>query len=69
MARFPVRTLAVLTLSAAAGHLVADLLAGAEPRFDAGIYAPERFGDKAHEQDWLEAQVSGAPSRYYLQAN
>ena len=58
-----------LTLSAAAGHIVTDLLAGTEPRFDASIYAPERFGAQAADEDWLKQQVSGAPSRYYLQSN
>ena len=58
-----------VTLSAAAGHIVADLVAGTEPRFDASIYAPERFGAQAADEDWLKQQVSGAPSRYYLQSN
>lgn len=57
-----------VTLSAAAGHMVADMLAGTEPRFDACIYAPERFGEKADEEDWLKGRVAHAPSSYYLQS-
>ena len=57
-----------VTLSAAAGHIVADMLAGIEPRFDASLYAPERFGSKANDEAWLKRGVSRAPSFYYAQS-
>jgi len=58
-----------VTLSAAAGHMVADMLAGAEPRFDAAPYAPQRFGGKARDEGWLKGRASQAPSSYYLQSS
>src|SRR5689334_9892768 len=36
-----------VTLSAMTGRLVADLVAGAPPRFEAGLYDPSRFADRA----------------------
>lgn len=58
-----------VTLSAAAGHIIADMLSGAEPRFDAAPYAPERFGGRARSEDWLKARVTHAPSSYYTKGH
>ncbi len=56
-----------VTLSAAAGHMVADILEGKPSRFETGRYAPERFGEKARDKAWLQREVSGAPSSSYRQ--
>lgn len=51
-----------VTISGGTGHIVADLLAGSEPRFPIDIYATDRFGDKARDAEWLSQQISGSPS-------
>ena len=58
-----------VTVSGASGHIVADLVAGDPPRFDAAPYAPERFGARAGDLDWVKAEVSATPSRYYIEAH
>ena len=58
-----------VTYSAGAGHIIADLVAGAEPRFPAANFEPGRFGDKAHDIAWLKAEVSAVVSRGYRQTN
>ena len=58
-----------VTISAAAGHLIADLVTGAEPRFPAAAYAPERFGDAARDPRWLHRRLADAPSLFYRGAN
>ena len=58
-----------VTISAAAGHMVADFIAGTEPRFDPTLFAPDRFGDKAKDTDWLKRSVSDVVGRGYQQVN
>jgi 4-methylaminobutanoate oxidase (formaldehyde-forming) len=58
-----------VTYSAAAGHMVADLVAGATPRFDPKAFLPERFGDKAKDVDWVRQAVSQVVSQGYRQVN
>ncbi len=58
-----------VTISAAAGHVIADMLEGVEPRFETTLYEPGRFGDKARDKDWLIAQAAAAPSSYYKDVN
>ncbi len=58
-----------VTYSAAAGHMVADFVAGAEPRFEAASLAPGRFGDKARDAEWLCREVSAVVSRGYRETN
>jgi 4-methylaminobutanoate oxidase (formaldehyde-forming) len=58
-----------VTWSAMAGRLIADLVAGAEQRFDAGRYDPLRFGGRGADLDWLQAQVSGIVSQGYRNQN
>lgn len=58
-----------VTLSGASGHIIADMIEDVTPRFDASDYEPDRFGDKVTDIDWLKHEVSGTPSRYYLEAN
>ncbi|MFQ5761285.1 MAG: NAD(P)/FAD-dependent oxidoreductase, partial [Acidiferrobacterales bacterium] len=58
-----------VTLSAAAGDIVADMVLGTAPRFAHARYAPDRFGDNAADESWLRARVADAPSGYYRQAN
>jgi 4-methylaminobutanoate oxidase (formaldehyde-forming) len=58
-----------VTYSAAAGHLIADMLAGTAPRFDAAAFVPERFGDKAKDTAWLQREISAVVSRGYRQTN
>ena len=58
-----------VTYSAAAGHLIADLIAEADPRFDAASFVPERFGDKAKDLVWLQGEISAVVSRGYRQTN
>lgn len=54
-----------VTISGATGHIIADLLAGAEPRFSTDIYATDRFGEKARNPEWLEQKISDSPSGNY----
>src|SRR6185295_18116541 len=42
-----------VTYSAGAGRIIADLVAGVEPRFPTVPFLPERFGDKAHDVNWI----------------
>ncbi len=58
-----------VTWSAMTGSLIADLVAGAMPRFDASPYDPSRFGDRGRDLDWLRAQVSGSVSLGYRSQN
>jgi len=51
-----------VTISGGTGHIVADLLAGTEPRFSIDVYATDRFGDKARNTEWLKRQISDSPS-------
>ena len=52
-----------------AGAVIADMVTGAEPRFDAAAYAPGRFGEKARNEAWLRGCVSDAPSSHYREIN
>jgi len=58
-----------VTYSAAAGHVIADFLAGAKPRFDATAFTPERFGERAKDLAWLQREISAVVSRGYRQTN
>ena len=58
-----------VTYSAAAGHLIADFLAGAAPRFAATAFTPERFGDRTKDLAWLQREISAVVSRGYRQTN
>jgi 4-methylaminobutanoate oxidase (formaldehyde-forming) len=58
-----------VTYAAAAGHLVADVIAEVEPRFDPSVFAPGRFADKAKDLRWLQTEVSATVSRGYRQTN
>jgi glycine/D-amino acid oxidase-like deaminating enzyme len=58
-----------VTWSAMAGSLIADLIAEAEPQFDARRYDPMRFGDRGEDLDWLRNQVSGVVSLGYRSQN
>jgi glycine/D-amino acid oxidase-like deaminating enzyme len=51
-----------VTISGGTGHIVADLLAGAQPRFSVDIYATDRFGEKARDPEWLKQKISDSPS-------
>jgi len=58
-----------VTWSAMAGRLITDLVAGAEPKFEAGQYDPVRFGGRGADLEWLAAQVSGIVSQGYRNQN
>src|SRR5215831_2881694 len=58
-----------VTYSAAAGHMIADLLAGTEPRFPTAAFAPGRFGERANDVTWLQREISAVVSRGYQQTN
>jgi hypothetical protein len=58
-----------VTYSAAAGHMIADLISETAPRFDAAAFVPERFGDKAKDLAWLKGEISSVVSRGYRQTN
>jgi 4-methylaminobutanoate oxidase (formaldehyde-forming) len=58
-----------VTYSAAAGHMVADFVSAAAPRFDIAAFVPERFGDRAKDLSWLQKEISGVVSRGYRQTN
>ncbi|MBL8704405.1 MAG: FAD-binding oxidoreductase, partial [Rhodospirillales bacterium] len=58
-----------ITWSAMTGHLVADLVAGAKPRFDAARYDPQRFGDRGRDLPWLTQAISGIVSAGYRKHN
>jgi len=58
-----------VTYSAGAGHIIADLIAGAEPRFASARFEPARFGDRARDLDWIKREVSSVVSRGYRQTN
>ena len=51
-----------VTISGGTGHIIADLLAGTEPRFSIDIYATDRFGEKARDAEWLKRRISDSPS-------
>ena len=58
-----------VTYSAGAGQIIADLLAEKEPRFSCAPFAPDRFGERARDFDWIKREVSAVVSRGYRQAN
>jgi glycine/D-amino acid oxidase-like deaminating enzyme len=58
-----------VTYSAAVGHLIADFLAGTDPRFDAAAFLPQRFGENARNPAWLQREISAVVSRGYRQTN
>ena len=58
-----------VTLSGASGHIIADMIEGVPPRFEAVAYDPQRFGGKPADTIWLKQEVSDTPSRYYIEAN
>ncbi len=58
-----------VTISGSSGHIIADMIAGEEPRFSAKPYAPGRFGSMVHDDSWLRKQISDSPSGYYRQVN
>ena len=58
-----------VTYSAAAGHMVADLLAGTPPRFETAAFLPERFGERAKDVAWLQQEISAVVSRGYRETN
>jgi glycine/D-amino acid oxidase-like deaminating enzyme len=58
-----------VTWSAMAGRLITDLVAGAEPKFEAARYDPMRFGGRGADLEWLQAQVSGIVSQGYRNQN
>jgi glycine/D-amino acid oxidase-like deaminating enzyme len=58
-----------VTYSAAAGHMIADFIAGTEPRFDPTLFAPGRFGEKAQDRAWLIQAISDVVGRGYQQVN
>jgi glycine/D-amino acid oxidase-like deaminating enzyme len=58
-----------VTYSAGAGRIIADLVAGVEPRFPTVPFLPERFGDKAHDVNWIKRQVSDVVSAGYRKTN
>jgi 4-methylaminobutanoate oxidase (formaldehyde-forming) len=58
-----------VTWSAAAGHMVADLIAGSEPRFNPALFTPDRFGDKAKDTLWLKRAISDVVSGGYQRVN
>jgi 4-methylaminobutanoate oxidase (formaldehyde-forming) len=51
-----------VTISAGTGHVVADLLAGVDPRFAINHYAPGRFDEMARDSNWLRQQIADSPS-------
>jgi glycine/D-amino acid oxidase-like deaminating enzyme len=58
-----------VTYSAAAGHMIADFISEADPRFDTSAFVPERFGDRAKDLAWLQREISAVVSRGYQQTN
>ena len=58
-----------VTWSAMTGAVIADLVAGRTPRFDARPYDPSRFGDRGRDRDWLKTQVSAVVSLGYRNQN
>ncbi len=58
-----------ITWSAMTGHLVSDLVAGKESRFDASRYDPKRFGDRGRDLAWLTQAISGIVSAGYRKHN
>ena len=50
-----------VTISGGTGHIVADLLAGTEPRFSFEMYATDRFGEQARDPNWLKQKISDSP--------
>ena len=58
-----------VTWSAMTGSVVADLVAGTAPRFEAGRFDPARFGDRGRDLKWLTARISEAVSSGYRRQN
>lgn len=58
-----------ITWSAMTGHLVSDLVAGKESRFDASRYDPKRFADRGRDLAWLTQAISGIVSAGYRKHN
>jgi len=55
-----------VTYSALSGHLIADAVTdAAEPAFDPAPYDPNRFSDRACNEDWLRECASGIVSGHY----
>ncbi|MEO0400392.1 MAG: FAD-binding oxidoreductase [Pseudomonadota bacterium] len=54
-----------VTFAGMVGHHITDLLTGAKPRFTEYDMRPERFGDKARDEAWVDAEVSRVPYRTY----
>ena len=54
-----------VTLAAAAGHVIADLISECEPRFPIERYRPDRFGERGTDEAWLAEAVSHTPSQFY----
>ena len=58
-----------VSYSGLAGQMMADMVTGAVPRFDPAPYAPERFGAKARDEDWMRHVIAGTPSAHYREIN
>lgn len=54
-----------VTISGATAHIMADMLAGVEPRFPINHYAPSRFSEQARNPEWLKQSISDSPSGNY----
>ena len=55
-----------VTNSAATGHIITDLMAGVSPRFPTDIYRADRFGEKAHDPEWLRQSIADSPSSFFF---
>ncbi len=58
-----------ITLAAGAGRIIADMVGGRTPRFDATPFAPDRFGAMGAEEARLEKEISASVSRGYKSSN
>jgi glycine/D-amino acid oxidase-like deaminating enzyme len=58
-----------VTWSAMVGAIIADILAGAPPRFDHQRYDPDRFGAQASDPAFLRHAASQIVSKGYRKAN
>ena len=58
-----------VTWSAMTGEIVADIIAGAQSRFDHRRYDPLRFNDHGQDVDWLKARVRAIVSMGYRNQN
>lgn len=48
---------------------MADLLTGTTPRFGGLDYTLARFSSKGADEAWVDVQMAGTPSRFYLKHN